>query len=294
MEQAQDTTATVKQSELRIAALDGYQLAATRRNAAGEPRATALIASATAVPRGFYGRFASYLTERGFDTLTFDCRGIGGSRPESLRGFQGRMRDWASLDVTPVVDFAATLNPGKPLVYVGHSFGGQALGLIPNSNKISRALLIASQVGYWRYVVPATERYRVYVMLRFVGPLIARTLGYLPGGIGLGDGLPRDVFLEWAGWCLKPNYLFDDPTLETLANYPRYAGAMRAIGMADDPWATPPAIARLLQGYTGTKPEHLTLDPRSVGLAKIGHFGFFRQDARAAWQDAADWLDATR
>ena len=88
MEQAQDTTATVKQSELRIAARDGYQLAATRR-AAGEPRATALIASATAVPRGFYGRFAAYLAERGFDTLTFDCRGIGGSRPEFVAGLSG-------------------------------------------------------------------------------------------------------------------------------------------------------------------------------------------------------------
>jgi predicted alpha/beta hydrolase len=204
------------------------------------------------------------------------------------------MRDWASLDVAPAVDFAAALNPGKPLVYVGHSFGGQALGLIPNSNKVNRALLVASQVGYWRYVVPATERYRVYIMLRFLGPLIARTLGYLPGAIGLGDGLPRDVFLEWAGWCLKPNYLFDDPTLDTLANFPRYSGAMRAIGMADDPWATPPAIDRLLQGYTGAKPEHYTLEPRSVGLSKIGHFGYFRQDAREAWRDAAAWLGATR
>jgi predicted alpha/beta hydrolase len=292
MEHRQDTMATVKQSELSIAARDGYPLAATRHSASGEPRATVLIASATAVPRGFYSRFATFLAESGFDVLTFDCRGIGGSRPKSLRGFPGRMRDWASLDVSAAVDFAASLNPGKPLVYVGHSFGGQALGLLPNSNKVSRALLVASQVGYWRYVVPATERYRVYVLLRFVGPLVARAFGYLPGSIGLGDGLPRDAFLEWAGWCLKPNYLFDDPTLDTLANYPRYAGAMRAIGIADDPWATPPAIARLLQGYSGTKPEHLTLKPSSIGASKIGHFGYFRQDARKAWQDAADWLAA--
>ena len=291
MEQPQNTSGTVKQSALTIAARDGYQLAATRRRT-GAARATVLIASATAVPRGFYGRFATFLAERGFDALTFDCRGIGGSRPKSLRGFPGRMRDWAALDIAPAVDFAAALNPGKPLVYVGHSFGGQALGLLPNNNKVRRALLVASQVGYWRYVKPATERYRVFVMLRFVGPLIARTLGYLPGGIGLGDGLPRDAFLEWAGWCLKPNYLFDDPTLETLANYPHYTGKIRAIGLADDPWATPPAIARLLKGYTGAKPEHLTLVPRSIGLSKVGHFGYFRQDARAAWGEAADWLGA--
>jgi predicted alpha/beta hydrolase len=293
LEQRLDNTNTVKQSELTIAARDGYALAATRRSPSGAPRATVLIASATAVPRGFYGRFAAYLAEQGFDAITFDCRGVGGSRPKSLRGFPGRMRDWASLDVTPAVDFAAALHPGKPLVYVGHSFGGQALGLVPNNGKVSRALLVASQVGYWRYVVPATERYRVYILLRFIGPTIARLFGYLPGAIGLGDGLPRDVFLEWASWCLKPNYLFDDPTLGELANYPRYSGAMRAIGLADDPWATPPAITRLLQGYTGTKPEHLTLEPKKIGLKKVGHFGYFRQDARAAWRDAAAWLATT-
>ncbi|HEY7458164.1 MAG TPA: alpha/beta fold hydrolase [Xanthobacteraceae bacterium] len=290
MERRLDTTDTVKQSELTIAARDGYPLAATRRFPARTPRATVLIAAATAVPRAFYARFATHLAECDFDTVTFDYRGIGGSRPKSLRGFPGRMRDWASHDVAPAVDFAAALNPGKPLVYVGHSFGGQALGLIPNNNKVTRALLVASQVGYWRYVVPATERYRVYFMLRFVGPLIARVLGYLPAGIGLGDGLPRDAFLEWASWCLKPNYLFDDPTLAELTNYPNYQGAMRAIGLADDPWATPPAIARLLQGYAGTKPEHLTLEPRAIGLERVGHFGYFRQDARPAWRDAAEWL----
>ncbi len=34
-----------------------------------------------------------------------------------------------------------------PLAFVGHSFGGQALGLIPNNTEVSRALLIAAQAG---------------------------------------------------------------------------------------------------------------------------------------------------
>jgi predicted alpha/beta hydrolase len=120
---------------------------------------------------------------------------------------------------------------------------------------------------------------------------MARTLGYLPAGVGLGEGVPRDVFLEWAGWCMKPGYLFDDETLASRTNYPRYRGALRAVGIADDPWATPPAIARLLQGYTGTRPEHLTVEPRDVGAAKIGHFNYFRSEFRdTLWKDAADWL----
>jgi predicted alpha/beta hydrolase len=283
----------VKEEELTIAARDGYSLGATRRRLDAEPSATVLIAAATAVPAGFYRRFASYLAERGFDTITFDYRGVGRSRPASLKGFDARMRDWADLDSAAAVDFAAALNPGKPLLYVGHSFGGQALGLLPNNTKVSRALLVASQVGYWRYVTGAFERYRVYAMLRFIGPAMVNTLGYLPAGVGLGDGVTRGVFLEWAGWCMKPGYLFDDETLTSRANFPNYKGAVRAVGMADDPWATPPAIARLLQGFTGTKPEHITIQPRDAGAAKIGHFNFFRADFRdTLWKNAADWLSA--
>jgi predicted alpha/beta hydrolase len=269
-------------------------LAGTRRRLeGGAPHATALIAPATAVPAGFYRRFASYLAERGFDTVVFDYRGVGGSKPKSMKNFDARMRDWADLDTTAAVDFAAALNPGKPLVYVGHSFGGQALGLLPNNDKVSRALLVASQAGYWRYLAGTFERYRAYAMLRFLGPAVVRTLGYLPAGIGLGDGVPRGVFLEWAGWCMQPGYLFDDETLKSRENFPKYHGALRAVGIADDPWATPPAITRLLQGYTGTKPEHITIGPRDVGATKIGHFNFFRQEFRdTLWKQAADWLAA--
>ena len=36
--------------------------------------------------------------------VTYDYRGIGGSAPSRLRGFEARMRDWAFLDMTAVVD----------------------------------------------------------------------------------------------------------------------------------------------------------------------------------------------
>ena len=96
------------ESDFRFAATDGYSLAATlRRPAAGPQKGFVLIASATATPRHYYGRFASYLAEHGFSVMTFDYRGIGDSRPPSLRGFECRMRDWAALDLSAAVDFAA-------------------------------------------------------------------------------------------------------------------------------------------------------------------------------------------
>ncbi len=36
-------------------------------------------------------------------------------------------------------------------------------------------------------------------MLRLIGAPIARVLGYVPGRLGIGEDLPRDVFLEWTG-----------------------------------------------------------------------------------------------
>src|SRR5262249_52982075 len=64
-----------------IAARDGYALAATVFTPEGPPRGTVLVNSATAVPRRFYAGFAAYLAERGFACLTYDYRGVGGSRP---------------------------------------------------------------------------------------------------------------------------------------------------------------------------------------------------------------------
>jgi len=199
------------------------------------------------------------------------------------------MRDWAALDLVAAVDFAVR-EAGGPLLYVGHSFGGQALGLLPNNQKVARALFIAAQVGYWR-LFPPPENWRVWFMLNVAGPLVAQLFGYVPGRIGIGEDLPKGVFLEWASWCMKPNYLFDDETLDARKYFSNYRGALCGIGMADDSWAPPVAIEKLLAGYTGTQPEHVTIVPADIGETKIGHFGYFRQQAgEKLWPAAADWL----
>jgi pimeloyl-ACP methyl ester carboxylesterase len=121
--------------------------------------------------------FAGYLARRGCAVLTYDYRGTGDSRqkaltgynqPKSLVGFKASMSDWAALDVTAAVAWMRERYKALPLNYVGHSFGGQALGLLPNNTEVSRALLIAAQAGYWK-LMASPERYRVYAMLNFVG-----------------------------------------------------------------------------------------------------------------------------
>jgi predicted alpha/beta hydrolase len=287
--------------DITLPATDGYLLGATVFLPRGAKRHAVLINSATAVPRKIYRGFARYLAGRGCAVLTYDYRGTGGSRQKSpisytelrsLVGFKASMSDWAALDATAAVAWMRERYQHLPLNYVGHSFGGQALGLLPNNSEVSRALLIAAQAGTWK-LMASPERYRVYAMLNFVGGPLTRLLGYAPGWSGLGEDLPKGVFLQWVGWVMRERYMFDDPKLKALANFANYRGAMCALCFSDDPWATRPAVELLCSGFTSTTPEILTITPADAGVSKIGHFGFFRPEHRdTLWRGAAEWIEA--
>ncbi len=287
--------------DITFPAADGYLLGATLYLPRGAKRHAVLINSATAVPRKLYKGFASYLARRGCAVLTYDYRGTGDSRqkslagynqPRSLVGFKASMSDWAALDVTAAVAWMRGRYKTLPLNYVGHSFGGQALGLLANNTEVSRALFIAAQAGYWK-LMAAPERYRVYAMLNVVGVPLTRLMGYTPGWTGLGLDLPKGVFLQWVGWVMSERYMFDDPDLKALENFPHYKGALRALCISDDPWATRPAVELLCSGFTSIEPDILTITPADAGAARIGHFGFFKPEHRdTLWRGAAEWIQA--
>lgn len=286
--------------DIRFPAKDGYSLGGTLFLPRGARRRAVLINSATAVPHRIYRGFAGYLAHRGHAVLTYDYRGtgdsrqtspVGDNRPKSLAGFQASMADWAALDATAAVAWMRERYKNLPLGYVGHSFGGQALGLLPNNTEISRALLVASQAGTWT-LMATPERYRVYALLNFVGVPLTRLLGYAPGRMGLGLDLPKGVFLQWIRWVMSKRYMFDDATLDALANFPNYRGALRALCFADDPWATRPAVELLCSGFTSIAADIDMIAPSDAGVAQIGHFGFFRTKHRdTLWRSAAEWLE---
>jgi predicted alpha/beta hydrolase len=284
---------------ITVPAADGYPLGATLFLPRGARSHAVLINSGAAVPRKIYRGFAGYLARRGCAVLTYDYRGIGDSRPKtvegynqpkSLIGFKASMSDWAALDITAAVTWMRERYRTLPLGYVGHSFGGQVLGLLSNNREVSRALLIAAQAGYWK-LMASPERYRVYTMFNFVGIPLARLLGYAPGWSGIGEDLPKEAFLQWARWVMSPHYLFDERDLAGLQNFSKYQGALRALCLSDDPWATRPAVEMLCSGFTSIKPDILTVTPADIGAARIGHFGFFRPEHRdTLWRGAAGWI----
>ena len=287
--------------DITLPAADGYPLGATLFLPRGAKRHAVLINSATAVHRKVYRGFAGYLARRGCAVLTYDYRGTGDSRQKSMTGynqmkslvgFKASMSDWAAQDVTSAVAWMRGRYKALPFAYIGHSFGGQALGLLPNNSEISRALFVAAQAGYWK-LMAMPERYRVYAMLNFAGVPCTRVLGYTPGWLGLGMDMPKDVFLQWVSWVDSPRYMFDDKNLAALQNFPKFKGALRALCMSDDPWATRPAVELLCSGFTSIKPDIITVTPKDTTASKIGHFGFFRPEHRdTLWRAAAEWIGA--
>ncbi|MFN9746802.1 MAG: alpha/beta fold hydrolase [Betaproteobacteria bacterium] len=276
---------------LALRAADGYVLAARRYPARGMARSHVVVAGATGVPQGFYRRFAEHAAAQGADVLTLDYRGVGLSRPASLRGFEMDYLDWARLDLAAAVD--AVPEDGRPLLMVGHSYGGHAFGLLPNHGRVARFATFATGAG-WHGWMPPLERLRVLAMWRVLGPLLTRWKGYLPWSLlGMGEDLPLPVYRQWRRWCAFPRYFFDDPDMEGERLAERFAAVRTpivALNAIDDHWAPPASRDAFMAAYLNAECRCIDLHPKSLGLEAIGHMGYFRPSAQPLWDEVLAWL----
>ncbi len=276
------------QNQIKLTAADGYVLGATRYTSDVPSHARLVVAGATAVPQGFYKRFAEFAASRGFEVLSFDYRGVGYSRPESLRGFRMDLLDWGRLDLAAAVDEMAT--DDLPLFIVGHSFGGHAFGLLPNHQKVAGFYVFGTGAG-WHGYMPLGERLRVLTMWNLVLPLLTWWKGYCPWKmLGMGEDLPIDVYRQWRHWCRFPHYFFDDPAMRGIEQgYAKVRTPIVAANALDDLWAMPASRDAFVQSYRNAPLTRRDLNPAQVG-GKIGHMGYFRQSAIPYWEDALAWF----
>ena len=281
----------MRTTEMSLSARDGFALAGTLYEPTAGGEQTVIISSATAVRRRYYDRFACFLCGYGLRVITFDYRGIGDSLRGGIKKAEGTMRDWGENDLAGVVHSAAAHWPGARLQVVGHSAGGQFVGLVPGNERITALLTVGAQSGYWR-LWPRPRRYLFATLWYLLMPGLTGLLGYFPAKrLGLGEDLPGGVALEWARWCRNPAFIIDTDGSPLRQHFETLASPILAYSIADDPLAPQQAVETLLSYYARASTEHRHIHPLDLGLAPLGHFGFFRDKSRTTlWQESLQWL----
>lgn len=271
-------------TDLTIPARDRRPLAATVYQARGA-RFVAILAGATGMRRQYYTAFAHWLAGQGITVVTFDYRGTGGSLNGPVIQEPATMRDWGTRDLAGVIDWVTGRFPGLAIVTIGHSVGGQMIGLAPNANRLAAVVGIGAQSGYWGHW-PRPLRYRRWLDWHVVVPALARLFGHVPAGV-FGMALPPAVARQWARWCRRPDFIGEADA------FARFGRPYRFYAFTDDDFAPLAAVRALHTDFAFADRELRIVDPVDWRVGAIGHFGFFRTGFPiTAWAEVADWLEA--
>lgn len=295
------------QEPFSVAAADGYRLqgfawrhpSAMEEGAAPSARPVVIINPATSVRCRYYARFAAFLHGHGFDVLTYDYRGIGESRPATLRGFQASWRDWGRLDCEALLGYATERFPGQPIDVVAHSVGGFVLGLAASNHRVRRVFTMGAQFAYWRDYAPA-KRWRMFAKWHLFMPLLTAICGYFPGQrLGWLEDTPRGVVRDWTTraprieemWRSGRQRLGTSEQQALRARYAALTAPILALSISDDEFGTVAAIERLLACFVNSRSIHVHMAPSAIDEAAIGHFAFFNSRfEQSLWSIPLAWL----
>jgi len=177
------------------------------------------------------------------------------------------------------------------LSLIAHSFGGHSLELVQNNDQIQRVVMIAAQHGYWKYWPQKYFRYTLKILWNIMPP-ISKFFGYFPAKLfRLGEDIPKDVAIDWATWALNPEYLYGKVNPSEI--FPSKA-PLFVFSFEDDIFAPKYNVDKLFEERFGQREgmsrRHVV--PSEVGLKKIGHFGFFKEEILrdSLWKDILCYL----
>lgn len=279
---------SVTVAERKLTTADGVQLTAQVYSRDQPARMTILMLPGIGVPQRAFRHLAKWFALRGARCVTVDYRGIGKS--VTAKGIDSAsLTAWAKEDISAAMGFCKSTGP-EPVVLVGHSFGGQAVGLNKVLADVRAAVFIGSQFGQSRNWDGA-ERWRLAAYWHVILPVIASIYRVLPRWSGPAGPLPRGVAQEWVRWGRSRDwYVSQKPeSVDLLAHF---GAPILAYGMTDDSIAPPRAVTAFLKRFYATVPDRRDIGPEQVGLARIGHTGLLRpsEGVEVIWQEMMDFM----
>lgn len=278
---------------IQIITQDGTTITGSLFTPSQAPKAGIIINSATAVPRGFYRNFANYLAAKGYVVISYDYRGIGDSKNLPPKDPSQTMQAWGEQDFNSVINWATKNHPAFNWHCIGHSVGGQLIGLAKDNHKISSVYNVAAQSGNWRNWHWA-KMPKLWLMWYVFTPFFTQVLGFLPGFLVGGQPLPKGIAQQWGQWCRNKDYICNDKGQSFRPYFSSFNNPMNFIQIKDDLDFAPLKAVQQLHGFYHQAPRTIeVLSPKDYGQKKIGHFGFFnKQNEQGLWQHALNWLES--
>jgi predicted alpha/beta hydrolase len=278
-------------TRLTLQANDGHALTAYCHTPPQPARADVVIAPAMAVPQSFYADFSAFLARLGYRVWTFDYRGTGESRYDTMRGCKADISDWVAQDFDAVVQHASQASDGLPIFVLGHSLGGQTAPLLPSVARLAGLINIAVGSGARRHNQPRVRRHTA-LLWYVLTPLLCSLFGYFPGKrIGIMGDIPSRAMLQWRRWCLTPDYLLTGEPGARDA-YARAQYPVLGLTFSDDELLLESGSRMLHDAYTDAEVDYRVISPQQYQLRRIGHFGFFKPNQETVlWPLVSEWLN---
>ncbi|WP_367111253.1 alpha/beta fold hydrolase [uncultured Psychrobacter sp.] len=255
-----------------------------------------MIAPATGIKRQFYHKFATFLAKKGFGVITFDNEGIGESLSTDLAKCDASLISWGRHDMPAVLDALQDEFAEATYHLLGHSAGGQLIGLMPNYKALSSVFNVACSSGRIKNMAMPYKIKAMGFMDVFI-PVSNLVLGYTPADkIAMGEPLPRGVARQWREWCNGAGYIktalgksihthfYDEIDMPALW-----------LGFSDDEIANSQNMDDMIRVFPQMPVDKHFLHPKDFGLNSIGHMRYFSSKTQAKapelWQMAVDWFN---
>lgn len=243
-----------------------------------------LLSPATGILQRFYQAFAEWLTAQGYDVLSFDYRGIGQSLYEDVSKSTARIQDWGMYDLPAAIDKLLQLTQAEKIYIIGHSAGGQLLGLAPNHAKVEKVIAVAGSSGHVKGLA-GKSRFLGPFMFNVIFPISSLVKGYgATQFIGMGENLPKGVAKQWAEFCTAGGYVTSaiGKTIHTHF-HDEIRTPITSIHATDDEIATEANVKDFLRTFPNTHTSAIILKPQEYGHKAIGHMFMFKKSHNNLW-----------
>jgi alpha-beta hydrolase superfamily lysophospholipase len=287
---------------IEIRTVDDWSLRAELLEAAGPPAGVAVLAHAAMARRSEFDRprgagLARFLSDRGWQTIAFDFRGHGESRPVRGRARPFRYDDFVEGDMAAACDFARWQAGGdRPVVVVGHSMGGAvALASIATGRASADAVVgIASNV-WLRALEPSPVLWHAKRALLAASLAVARRAGRAPARmLRMGsDDESLEVVEDFERFARTGRWTSAEHGVDYLAALERIAIPVLVVASVADWFECRPESAARFAAHCGGRHELLRVDRGDGGARAPDHMGLVTGGrARGVWERVEAWMRA--